>query len=363
MMKLSNREKFLIGFLVVLVIVYLIYSFGLNKINSIIDGLKIDYEQISQEYDNTVNSIIKKSEDELKYKALNYKVGNLTKGYLNEIKQENLIVYLNKLIVDNNINIGTINYSDVTEQGIGDTENQSIVKGMTFNFSFTSKYEDMLKFIDELQSSELNFIVSNINFLITEDNLASVTMSASIYAIDFVDLEEYKDIEWKDVVEFGKNNPFVGNSLNVGNNSNNEDNSTIKYDFVMTLKPTSSDLPTIVFGKTKLEDTNSYIFDDENAIKDIVINFKSEAGKYYFQYSTSRNLYPVAGDWMEFSPENAKSIAIKIYSSPRNSANDASGANIKIDNKTDVIVDVYIENDDTTRPRAIFESKKGISIK
>jgi type IV pilus assembly protein PilO len=234
---------------------------------------------------------------------------------------------------------------------------------MAINFSYSSEYENMLKFINELQESELNFIISNLNFLITEDNLVSVTMSASIYAIDFIELEEYEKLIWKDIVEFGKNNPFVNNSVPTANASNNTEKSAVKFDFVMTLKPTSSDLPTIVFGKTKLEDKNSYVFDDENAIKDIIINLKSEDGKYYFQYSTVRHSYPATGEWLEFIPENSKNIAMKIYSSPRNSSNDASGANIKIDNKTDLLVNVYIENDDEKKPRAIFESKKGLSIK
>lgn len=360
MMKISKREKYMILFLIVLIICYLLYTFVFESLISDLQELKDEHAVVSQQYEDAINTIKQKLQYEEQLKIANYKLNEISNGYLKKINQENIIVLLNNYFNQNNIDVSAVNFSDVITEKIDESNNEDTYDYMNISIAFNSTYEDMLELIDALQNSEVNFVICNLNFLVASGNNMSGTMIINVYSVDCDNIKDYSELIWRDLIDNGFYNPFnskisTTNEVNITNN--------IQYDFVMSVKPTSSDLPTLVFGKSDSKNSDTYIYDDINAVSELKIKFKCENCKYYYKSSTSKLTYPNGDNWAEFIPSTDSSINLKIYSCARNSKEDASGVNIIVDNQAQLTINVYIEEDDKTNPRVTFENKKGIVIK
>ncbi|MGK0469354.1 MAG: type IV pilus assembly protein PilO, partial [Clostridium sp.] len=172
------------------------------------------------------------------------------------------------------------------------------------------------------------------------------------------EVEEY--MPWLYNGRYGKDNPFksIGG---VGNNSNSNLSVVApkKYDFNMMVKPTSSDLPTVILGKSEDSNRSTYVYGDNDGIEEVKIEFVEKSGKYFFKYKTLNNIYPKSNNiGQEFSPKG-DSINLIIYSTKRNSEEDTSGMDLKISNGTSKKVFVKILSDDKSRPRVNVITEKG----
>lgn len=130
----------------------------------------------------------------------------------------------------------------------------------------------------------------------------------------------------------------------------------------MSVRSMNSDLPTIMLGKANDNSKNTYVYADSNSKENVEIVITKENNNYYYKYKTSRGSFPIQynGNGVKFQPLN-EYISLKIYSNKRLNNDDNAGANIKIINKTDKIINVEIESDDTLNPR-INISGEGSSI-
>lgn len=387
-MKISKREKILLTILLITAIVFLFYKFIFLKNKANLEALKNEYEQKNIQYEEMMEKIKQKNYYSAEYKKANFEVNEITKQFLPEIEQEKVIVFINKYILKNNIQAPSIGFTDVTftssvsnkepteekdyllrnlknqiknitVENQDTSKDEQTIEGasyevMTMNLSYNAEYGDLLQFINNLQTNEINTNISNVNFIRNEDNTIQGTITMSLYSIPKLHDHENMEWVWNDLIAFGRSNPFY--------NDNSVNNFwTPRFDFTVNVKPISSDLPTVTLAKTNDTSRKTYIYADSNSIQNAYLYFKEENDKLYFKYNTETDKYPADDNWEEFTTEN-DFISLRIYSIERTSDEDMSGIKINVINDTDYIVYSYIVNDDILRPRVFFEDTSSVVI-
>jgi len=402
-MKLSKREKVLIFILIIAVIGYAAYKVLPSTQLFNLEALKEEQNQKSDVYSNMSQNILLKSKYEEKVQTLSDEINNL--NVISDIQQENIIVFLNNYFTNNNIDANNISFTDATvgpmsdiavpgepkaksslETIMGDineepsnetaktetyeeaTETKDeaaqqptfTVRAISVNIAFNSTYDNMIKFIDSIQNNAVDISITNVNTVSPGGDVLQGTMMLNFYGVPKLDsfIEENEEWVWKDLVQFGKNNPFTSNGVSAAfagiTNS--------KFDFYMSVKPESSDLPTVTVGKAGDENRSTYVYADSNTTENIEYQFKKESNKFYFKYKTGSNSYPSDGTWKEFAPVVNDSAIVKVYSTPRNGKTDSAGVNIEVVNTSGLKIRFEIENDDKTNPRIYFKDAKSVIV-
>lgn len=397
-MKLSKREKFLIGVLIVAIIGY--FGFKYVPGNGIfnLEELKAEHSQKKQAYDAMSQNIVLKNTFEEKVRSLTEEINNLK--VISDLQQEKAIVFLNNYFAKSNIDVSEINFTDASVVSMGQTtepegskEISSLEKMMndindkpqpegkredsentqdgsdtqqasmsarqiSAMITFESTYNDMLNFIDAIQNNPVDISITNINTLSQGGDILQGIMELNFYEIPKLDgfMETNKDWIWNDLAQFGKNNPFSsGGGVLLGASGGS-------HDFYMSVVPESSDLPTVMLGRGGDTERASYIYADSNTVENVSFVFNEDNGKYYYRYGTKNGSYPSGGGWAEFTPVKSGNVYIKIYSSSRNSTTDSAGVNIDVTNTSGLSIRFDIEDDDSTNPRIYFKQPKELIV-
>ena len=139
--------------------------------------------------------------------------------------------------------------------------------------------------------------------------------------------------------------------------NNNEDIN----DFVMMIRSSLSELPTLTIGRANDETRESYIYSDNDKIEEVEISFDEASEKTYFKYKTSNSYYPkdTSSEGKEFKSKS-EDIVLEIISEKRADTSDNSGINLKIINNTSKNIEIIIKDDDTSNPRVSVTSEGNI---
>lgn len=394
-MKLSNREKVLILILILAALIYLLYTFFPFDSVFKLSELKEEYSNKSEIYNSMSRNIVLKSKFEQRLQELTDEINNVE--LLSEVKQESIIVFLNNYLEINNIDANDLSFTEAEVVSISNVvkatelkekssfesliENINETKGtaknelkdngevkkdgltvrkMSVNVSFESSYINLLKFIDDVQNNPIDISITNINTISSDGDIIQGIITLNFYAVPKIEgyIEKNNDWIWKDLAKYGKNNPF----LLVGGYTDVSSNNTSKFDFYVSLKPESSDLPTVIVGKAEDENRLTYVYADSNTIENVEFQFKKDNNKYYYKYMTKNSTYPADETWEEFSPVVGNSINLKVFSSKKNSNVDSAGANIAVTNTSGLKIRVDIENDDKMNPRVYFKDARTVIV-
>lgn len=401
-MKLSKRERVLILVFIIALAIYAgsKYVPTLNIFN--LEALKTEYNLKSLEYNNMSQNILLKTKYEENAKALSEEINSL--AVISNLQQEQLIVFLNSYFKNNNIDAYNLSFTDITvvpmnsiatqneempkssldeliidinetsqndvdtSENTTDNNNQQTqaeqpqstlsARSISVNIAFESTYNNLIKFIDAIQKNTVDISITNINTVVADSELLQCAMTLNFYEIPKpIGFEENnKEWMWNELSKSGKSNPFSNDAAweTIGTLGN-------KFDFFINLEPESSDLPTVLVGKTEDSTRSTYISENNNAVENVQFSFKKENNKYFYRYSSKNNSYPKNGDWTEFLPYEDK-IKVRIYSGTRNSKTDSVGVNITVTNTSGLNVYFEIENDNTTNPRVTFKDAKSVII-
>ena len=391
-MKINKREKTLLFVLALGVVGFgyykVVWDYQYNKLKD----LKSKELKVKQEYNDDVKMVNSIEPNKEEINIFNSEIQNLTSGFYSNISQPNIILELNNLMNDANVK-GTMSFSEiktmpVIEKQEGDSsskseddENKNQIQGivndynnitdkkknednkdkkqeeiynlsqMTVSLSVNGTYDNVMKFMKSIEENPKHINILNFNLSAQTDGNVSANMNIQLVAIPKIDAskEEFTTADEK----YGKENPFSGASVvGTGTIENELENSKVKNDFLMTVRPINSDLPTIVLGKSGDKDKKTYLNNDENSVSNIEMYISGDNGKYYYKYKVEGKSYPTKfeGNGEEFKP-NGNDINFEIFSEKRVNKDDKSGANIKIVNSSDKEVNLIINKDDEKSPR------------
>lgn len=419
-MKISNREKIMLIVLLLAALFMGYYKFVYSGKVERIAQLQNEKEKNQKEIEKLKDNVKKQKELEKEIKVTNAKIFESTYEFFPVLNEEKIIVILDDMIKRVGIANSSISLSesgieeislenakDNTEEFIpkeligeyniidnnetnGNESNKntqklkknikkskkvsSAVEKMTVGFDFKGSYKQVLDFVDGITEYNKKILIKSINFSaaegngVTEGENVSSTISGNMI-IEFYALPKFlpeegdtEYLKWDFDREYGKINPFKFNSSGkVSEEAASENGEAAKrYDVSLTVRPISSDLPTVMIGNEDDETLKTFLFADNSGIENIEIYFTKVDGKYYYKYKTQDYSYP-----KNFNGNGAllnlkdKEINIAAYSMARNSNEDIAGVNIKINNSTDKNVNVEIFADDKERKRVTVIKEKG----
>lgn len=395
-MKISNREKYLLGILVAALIILGYYQLVYLNQTSRLDKLKNEKAEIEQKYNTimtTVNQLDSKQES---VKILTSKVVDKSKNLYPDTVQEKLILEIDQLLKDSKVK-ANINFSDFTVKAIETKEgskeskaenslkpfvnqykgintnnndtNQSITKGnnettgkndalninqVKVTLNYKASYEALTDLIKRIEEHDKKIVLSNLTINGSGSELSGSLM-LEFYGVPKIDDEDDEYFKWTLSNQYGKSNPYNGNST--GNVSKSQSTS----DFILSARSFDSDLATVTLRYAKDSSLKSSVYADNEGNEDVEINLIQESGKYYYRFKTSKESYPKNySDKIEFTP-SGDNINIQILSNIRTGSGDKSGVNLSVKNNTDRTVNVTIKGDDAVNPR-VYVKGEGTSV-
>lgn len=402
-MKINKREKTLLFVLALGVVGFgyykVVWDYQYNKLKD----LKSKELKVKQEYNDDVKMVNSIEPNKEEINIFNSEIQNLTSGFYSNISQPNIILELNNLMNDTNVK-GTMSFSEIKTMPVMDNqegdsssksendENKNQIQGivndynnitdkkknedkknkkqeeiynlnqMTVSLSVNGTYDNVMKFMKSIEENPKHINILNFNLSAQTDGNVSANMNIQLVAIPKIDAskEEFTTADEK----YGKENPFSGASVvGTGTIENELENSKVKNDFLMTVRPINSDFPTIVLGKSGDKDKKTYLNNDENSVSNIEMYISGDNGKYYYKYKVEGKSYPTKfeGNGEEFKP-NGNDINFEIFSEKRVNKDDKSGANIKIVNSSDKEVNLIINKDDEKSPRVNVTTEGKVKV-
>lgn len=401
-MKVSKREKFLLGVLVLIIICTAYYKLVYERQYAKLQEIEQEESELNKKYNEMLSNINTITKNKSDIKILKDSIGSKSMLLYPKIYQDRIIIELNKLLNDAGIK-GSLTFSQVTVSPIeayfsevADTKEQpsleqvveesskektkedveekleetkdlgeeqatkrdegestgNKVEQMKVSVSFNGTYKNVAKFVKLISEYERILAMPNINITASGNDEVSGTLDLEFYSIPKINpYEDSKYLKWNFDEEYGKENPFLEGSQSSMASRTREGNN---YVLIMVLKGMNSDLPSLTLGKENDLTRESYIYNDENKKVDVEIEVNKEGGKYYIKYKTEKSSYPsdYSKNGIELRNVDEENINIAIYSSKRIGIDDKVGANIKvINNANDKKVSLTIIDDDKTSPR------------
>lgn len=408
-MKMSKKEKYLLGVLGTVLISILYYQFiYINQVKKL-DVKKKEKVEIETRHDEVLQSIKTLESRKENLKILNSSILEKSSDFYPTILQEKIILEIDKLLTDSGLN-GNIAFSPIevasvetmvapevakaessmkiiTDEYNGiykpeektkkeetpnagkDEKNAEKVESETgvataeqlkVAINFTGSYDALKKFILSVQEYKRKVVITNVAITPKSEAQVTGTMNIEFYAVPKLGNDDAAYLKWTMESVHGKDILFSAGAASGAYNSTVEEQGTKVdvNDFVMMLRPTSSELPVLTIGKAKDSSRETYLYSDNAKIEDVEIEFKEENEKVYYQYKTTKDFYPKnnTGVGKEFT-SSSKDIVMEITSEARTSTNDNSTVKLKVINNTKKNVNLIIKSDDNSNPRVSVVSE------
>lgn len=395
-MKLSKREKILVILLAFFLVGVAYYELVFVKQRERVENLKTEKESVEGTYNNMVTSIKNMEKNDTNIKICKESIEAKSMKLYPKLYQDKIIIEINDLLDKAEIK-GSLSFSEVTVANIakyfGEEAEKEEVKGepslkepadelrklsdedkdsnntdsnkgektdipveslfveqMQVGVDFTGSYENATKFIKLLSDYARLIALPNVALTSTGDDQVAGNVNLEFYSIPKFTDEDGKYLDWTLNNTYGKSNPFKSDST-VSTSSRGDEEK--KYDFVMSVNGSNSDLPSMAMGKENDVTRDTYIYFDKNEKVDVDIEINEENGKYYVKYKTGNSSYPsnYNENGVEVNPGEG-SIKIGVYSSSRLGAEDKVSVNINVtSNTTSKVTEIVVMDEDKSNPR------------
>lgn len=399
-MNISKREKYLIGILLAVLICFVYYQFiYVNQVEKL-NNKRAEKNQVEQRYNEVMAAIANLDSKEESLKILKATVLDKSKRLYPTIMQEKIIIELDKLLTDSGLK-GNIAFSPIevasvekmvspevqkTESSLkalvdeynGSTSNEATSNGdkqqshsnvsengatseqLKVAINFSGKYEVLKTFIASVQNYERKVVITNISISSKSQEELTGVMNLEFHAVPKLSDEDMEYLIWTLNNVYGKEVLFSNGAASGAYASTIEEQSNEKdvNDFVIMIRSSTSELPTVTIGKAKDDSRESYIYSDKDKIEEVEIAFDEIDGKTYYKYKTSSSYYPKdsSSQGKEFTSKS-KDIVFEILSEKRSGTSDNSGIKLKVINNTEKNVEIIVKDDDTSNPRVTVTSE------
>ena len=181
--KMKNKKSLILSLSLIVIIAAVYFVYVINAQNKpILNSSFNEYEQISASYETMSQNLKQQKTYEKTELELINKINEL--NILQNIQQEEIIIILNDILKTCKINPGKISFSEIytvninelnseeseSENAVTETETEVVeAQAMTVNLEFSSTYDNLVSFIDEVQDSDKDISISNIRIINQEE--------------------------------------------------------------------------------------------------------------------------------------------------------------------------------------------------
>lgn len=364
-MRLTSREVMLLSILGVVLLAVGGYIYVYEPIMNDYTIAQTEYEQKQSELDDIYSNLMTTDDMELLIVNFKNKVDVLEKALPPVIYQEEIVLYLDKVLQDNSVKVTSTSFSDdstiVTndnEAPISDilseyekfifnsstdlqnlkdkTYNEEInkeFKEFIVNLSMSGKYSDIKNLMKDIENYQKKIVVKNLNIsksfsILTGTETVNDNVSASMTLVFpyFYDNEVLKAINWPYEGKYGNDEPFTYASKVIVNNIDNSSstNSGIIGDIISGNTESNTEQPTQVIKaykdpdfyivlKPTISDAStiamgkypiaySALYNENPGVETAFLNIIREGEFYKFQYGTMLQTYPGESEYEVFIP-------------------------------------------------------------
>lgn len=410
-MKVSKKEKLLLGILLTILISVVYYQFIYLKQVERLNLKRQELVEVEGKYNSTMQTIATLENKKTEIKVLNSSIEEKSIIFYPTLLQEKIILEIDQLIIASglkaNISFSPIETTIVEAlssqevqkqesslQAIADeynkdgqttmadnnqgeeaqennvllssgeiiseenttsnAENSSTAEQLKIGISFNGSYDSLKRFIGLVEDYKKKINITNIAITPSSQTDITGSMNLEFYGVPKLGEQDMEYLKWELENTYGKDTPFAAGAANGAYSSTIEQlgESADINDFVMLLRSSKSDLPTLTLGKANDTDRKTYLYSDNTKTEDIEIEFNELEGKVYYKYKTTSGFYPKdnTSTGEEFSTKS-DNIVLNILSESRIGTDDNSQVKLKVINNTNKKVEVVVEKDDTSNPR------------
>ncbi|PRR81455.1 hypothetical protein [Clostridium vincentii] len=398
-MKISKREKYLLGILATVLICFGYYNFIFSKQVDKLTEKRAARDAIVAEYDQAIQDISTLEKKKEKVETLTSTIAEKTLMFYPTIMQENTILEIDKFINDSELKANLAfnpievialeeltadneiqpesSLKQYTDQGatsattetssVEATSTSAVTTGPTCeNFkiaiNFTGSYDKLKKFILSLEEYNKKIVITAMTTSAKSESEITGTLNLEIFGIPKITDQDSEYLTWTLDNVYGKEVLFSKGSANGAFNSTIEEQNTESNvnDFSMMLRSPTSELPTLTLGKANDTSRETYVYEDNSKVEEVTVEFQEENGELYYKYNTSSSFYPSdnSSTGKKFTL-NSTNIGFEITSEARLGDDDNSSVKLKIINNTTKEVNITVNDDDTANPRVSVSSEGG----
>lgn len=178
-MKLTSREKFLVGLLLIGVFVFVMFNYMITPTNEDIEALKVTKQEKELELAQMKGIINREQEFIDAFNLYNEKLFELSSDYYVDLRQEDMLVLLNNLNKSENLQIDNFDFSDNSSDN--NVRNQMLVR-----FEYSGPYQEVYSYLDNLKNNDQYIQVSNLDINSSGDNEISGRIMTNFNSIPMV---------------------------------------------------------------------------------------------------------------------------------------------------------------------------------
>lgn len=401
-MKISEKEKIMLATLGIVGIGFVYYQFAYTPARTKINEKKTELSKLETDYSQKNVQILSTEKNKQDIERLRLSIDDISKKIYPDIWQPRLIKELSdfraKANVDINFSYSEVTYAPISEYFTSKEEEAKIantletlideyntkmppdkaidydqkkdevatekkegekkepstlnVQQMKVTANFNGSYDNVMKFIKLVEDYKYLVAIPNISLSTSGDNKISGTLSMEFYSAPRLNGDYDKYFDWKSESKNGKDNPFLDNYASISsivNGDKDEHEETEDVSLNMTIRPYNSDMPSVMIGRPNDSTKRTQIYNDENKVVDVTIEFTEKNGEYLVKYKIGNEVYPKSGEGLDFTPSG--DIKMSVNSEKRIDGKDMVAVKLNVKNSTKKKVQIEINGDDKTNPR------------
>ncbi len=219
------------------------------------------------------------------------------------------------------------------------------------NVAYEGSYEQVKEFLSYINDADDKSKINNITMSYAEaTNMVTGSMQLTQFGV-VGSKREYEALKLQDVA-IGTENIFESDTF-VDGAQDGDYGQQIKtnYDVFLMMSPSESDVETVVLGQRGDVDGTKTLTSNNNMTENAELIITGSNGQYNIAYKLDNLTYPVDdyAEGVEFVCGDT--IDLLIISSSRSDDSDRVGAELKIVNETDKVLNYTVINDDEEKPR------------
>lgn len=370
-MKINERAKVLIMVGAVVLIAVFFFMFLLPPALDNLKKFRSENSELDEEIAAIEQNITLDGELTDRYKTLNIKALAFSNKFYNSLDQERIILDVNNLLAESGLEGHNLTFrkqesAPKTNSKQGSMNSLADLDSMEVTINYGGTFNQYLSFLNYIGEFDKKILIKRADIINSSkrigENFLAGNMTLEFYAVPSLLKSTYDSINGDFTGIMGGKDPFSGVSLVdadvmdilLGRERVNA------CDFVLTAKPITSDLPTVILGLDDDISAESFVCADSAEVEEAQLHLFMKDGKYLCRYQVGDEVYPLGEEGVEIPfVDSEREIIMKIYSNPRVSETDLSGVNLVLINDTDKPLEVKLLNDDPERPRVNIVGQAG----